>query len=127
MSLALRVPVRRKVSVAPIRKAAQIVATPSMAKEQAGKFAGYKIKEGGKVRWRFNGYDNYSTDRDAILAKIKAVFEKSSWTVPQFALYSGVSDKTVYKVLSGKSTYPRLDTIWRIARALEMNGLAVFH
>ena len=87
-------------------------------KKRVDQYAGYKIKKNGKEIWTFKGYENYEVDREAALDMIRKAYNKAGWTHRTFALWSGISQATVWKIINAHSRYPRLDTLWRMSEGL---------
>lgn len=58
--------------------------------------------------------------RDALAERVRGEMEKRGWNNPKLARETGLSEKTISRVINGRKD-PRLDTIERIAKAFEVS------
>lgn len=66
---------------------------------------------------RFPGKEHYEVRRDEIIWVIENQAYQQGLTIEELTAKAGIHPSTWYYLVSGKTQYPRLDTLWKLCNA----------
>ena len=79
-----------------------------------------------RTRYTFPGYRDYQAGLQRLVDLLQFVAHNDGLNGREVAKKAHVANSTLYRLFSGKTRFPRTDTVWRMCQAMGLPD-AVFH